>query len=69
MAALVARVVGTWGRLDGAINNAGIAGPFKPLTDYSLDEWNQVLAVDLTAVFLGLKYEIPQMVARAAARS
>ena len=57
-------VVETWGRLDCAINNAGIAGPFKPLTEYTLDEWNQVVAVDLTAVFLGLKYEIPQMLAQ-----
>ena len=64
MAALVARVVGTWGRLDCAINNAGITGPFKPLTEYTLDEWNQVVAVDLTAVFLGLKHEIPQMLAQ-----
>jgi NAD(P)-dependent dehydrogenase (short-subunit alcohol dehydrogenase family) len=64
VAALVAGVVETWGRLDCAINNAGIAGPYKPLPEYTLDEWNQVLAIDLTAVFLGLKYEIPQMVSQ-----
>ena len=64
VAGLVARVVDTWGRLDGAINNAGIAGPGKFIPDYSLDEWNQVLAVNLTGIFLGLKYEIPQMVSQ-----
>ena len=51
--ALVARVVETWGRLDGAINNAGIAARAGSLPDYSLDDWNQVLAVNLTGVFLG----------------
>jgi 2,5-dichloro-2,5-cyclohexadiene-1,4-diol dehydrogenase 1 len=64
VAALVARVVDRWGRLDGAINNAGISGPGKLIPDYTLDEWNQVLAVNLTGIFLGLKYEIPQMVSQ-----
>ena len=62
VAALVSRVVDTWGRLDGAINNAGITGPYKYTPEYTLDEWNQVFAVNLTGIFLGLKYEIPQMV-------
>jgi NAD(P)-dependent dehydrogenase (short-subunit alcohol dehydrogenase family) len=62
VAALVSRVVDTWGRLDGAINNAGITGPYKYTPEYTLEEWNQVFAVNLTGIFLGLKYEIPQMV-------
>jgi NAD(P)-dependent dehydrogenase (short-subunit alcohol dehydrogenase family) len=62
VAGLVARVVDTWGRLDAAINNAGITGPYKFTPEYSLDEWNHVLAINLTGIFLGLKHEIPQMV-------
>lgn len=64
VAAAVATAVDRWGRLDAAINNAGINGPAKFAADYTLDEWNTVLAVNLTGVFLGLKYEIPQMVAQ-----
>ena len=60
----VATAVDRWGRLDAAINNAGINGPTKPIADYTLDEWNTVLAINLTGVFLGLKYEIPQMLAQ-----
>jgi NAD(P)-dependent dehydrogenase (short-subunit alcohol dehydrogenase family) len=60
----VAAAVDRWGRLDAAINNAGTTGPTKPTAEYSLEEWNQVVALNLTGVFLGLKYEIPQMVAQ-----
>jgi len=60
----VATAVDRWDRLDAAINNAGINGPTKPIADYTLDEWNTVLSINLTGVFLGLKYEIPQMLAQ-----
>ena len=60
----VATAVDRWGRLDAAINNAGINGPTKLVADYTLDEWNTVLAINLTGVFLGLKYEVPQMLAQ-----
>jgi len=60
----VATAVDRWGRLDAAINNAGTTGPTKPTADYTLEEWNQVVALNLTGVFLGLKYEIPQMLAQ-----
>ncbi len=64
VAAAVAAAVDRWGRLDCAINNAGTTGPTKPTADYTLDEWNAVVALNLTGVFLGLKHEIPQMVAQ-----
>jgi NAD(P)-dependent dehydrogenase (short-subunit alcohol dehydrogenase family) len=64
VATAVATAVDRWGRLDAAINNAGTTGPTKPVADYSLEEWNAVLALNLTGVFLGLKYEIPQMVSQ-----
>jgi len=64
VAAAVAAGVDRWGRLDCAINNAGTTGPTKPTADYSLEEWNSVVALNLTGVFLGLKHQIPQMVAQ-----
>jgi NAD(P)-dependent dehydrogenase (short-subunit alcohol dehydrogenase family) len=61
VAAAVAAAVDTFGRLDGAINNAGTTGPSASTADYSLEDWNRVLALNLTGVFLGLKYEIPAL--------
>jgi NAD(P)-dependent dehydrogenase (short-subunit alcohol dehydrogenase family) len=66
VAAAVAAAIVRWGRLDGALNNAGTTGPSAPTADYSLEDWNRVLALNLTGVFLGLKHEIPPMVAQGA---
>lgn len=41
-----------WGRLDVAVNNAGITGGSKVTWETTDEEWHRVLAVDLTAVFL-----------------
>ena len=43
------------GDIDGIVANAGINGPTKPLWDYSLDEWQSVMSVDLTGVFLSVQ--------------
>jgi len=60
--ALISTAVETYGRLDCAHNNAGISGGGRALTaDYAEDMWHQVLAVNLTGVWLCMKYEIPQM--------
>ncbi len=50
-----------FGQLDVAINNAGITGDLAPLADYSLEGWNKVIAVNLSSVFYGMKYQIPAM--------
>ncbi len=59
--ALVHQAVESFGRLDFACNNAGIGGAQYPTADYPIDDWYRVLQVNLTGVFLCMKYEIPQM--------
>jgi NAD(P)-dependent dehydrogenase (short-subunit alcohol dehydrogenase family) len=62
VAEMVAGVVRTYGRLDCAVNNAGIAGAaFTPATEYSEEVWDRVLAINLKGVWLCMKHEIPQM--------
>ena len=60
--ALVARTVQHFGKLNYAFNNAGIEGdPFVPLAELSEATWHDVIAVNLTAVFLCMKHEIPHI--------
>jgi NAD(P)-dependent dehydrogenase (short-subunit alcohol dehydrogenase family) len=59
--AMVAKAVDTYGRLDCAFNNAGIGGRGALTHEYSEEEWNRVLAVNLTGVWLCMKAEIIQM--------
>jgi NAD(P)-dependent dehydrogenase (short-subunit alcohol dehydrogenase family) len=59
--ALVNKAVQTYGRLDCAHNNAGVPGPNKSITEISEERWDQVIAVNLTGVWLCMKYEIAQM--------
>ncbi len=62
IAALVARTVEHFGKLNYAFNNAGIEGdPFVPLAESSEATWDEVIAVNLTAVFLCMKHEIPHI--------
>ncbi|WP_295047887.1 SDR family oxidoreductase [uncultured Paracoccus sp.] len=61
---LIACATDRFGGLDIALNNAGITGPARPLADLSPDDWHDVLAVNLTAAFLGARAQIPAMLAR-----
>lgn len=58
---LVAQTVEAFGRLDVAVNNAGISGESASVADVTLEDWNKVLSVNLTGVFLCAKYELSQM--------
>lgn len=68
VAALIAHAMATYGRLDRAVNNAGIEGVVAPTADYPDDVWHRVLAVNLTGVWLCLKHELPPMVAQGGGR-
>jgi len=58
---LVAETLKAFGRLDIAVNNAGIGGPPALTGDYPLDGWHQVINVNLNGVFYGMRYQIPAM--------
>jgi len=60
--ALVDLAVSKFGRLDFAFNNAGISGEVKPLAEVSEENWDQVIAINLSAVFHGMRFQIPAMV-------
>lgn len=59
--AMVLKTVELYGSLDCAFNNAGIEGTSASIAEYPLDAWNRVIGVNLTGVFLCMKYEIEQM--------
>jgi NAD(P)-dependent dehydrogenase (short-subunit alcohol dehydrogenase family) len=60
---LVKRTVEAYGRLDIAVNNAGIGGGNMPLVEVSEELFDGVIATNLKGIFLGMKYEIPAMLA------
>lgn len=62
-AAIAAFTLTTFGRLDVLVNNAGIFR-IKPLTDTSIDDWNQMIAINQTGVFLGMKVAAPIMISQ-----
>jgi NAD(P)-dependent dehydrogenase (short-subunit alcohol dehydrogenase family) len=59
--AMVAKTVATYGRIDCAFNNAGIEGEFSSTAECSLENWQRVIAINLSGVFYCMKYEIPEM--------
>ena len=61
---MVTYTVGTFGRLDYAVNNAGVEGQFASVVDLLEEEWDRVLDINLKGTFLCLKYEARAMLAR-----
>jgi NAD(P)-dependent dehydrogenase (short-subunit alcohol dehydrogenase family) len=62
--ALVATAVARFGGLDIGFNNAGAVGAMKPVPELNVEEWHEALETNLTAAFLGAKYQVPAMLDR-----
>jgi NAD(P)-dependent dehydrogenase (short-subunit alcohol dehydrogenase family) len=60
--ALIAACLETFGRLDFAVNNAGLDGDTCSLADQSAETCRRVIEVNLMGVFLGMKHQLPAMV-------
>jgi NAD(P)-dependent dehydrogenase (short-subunit alcohol dehydrogenase family) len=61
MEALVDFAVTTYGKLDIAVNNAGIGGEQNPIAEMSIEGWQKIIAVNLNSLFYGMKYQIGAM--------
>lgn len=59
--AMVRTAVETYGGLDVAVNNAGIAANYEPMADLSTSDWQRVIDVNLTGVWRCMKHEIDAM--------
>ena len=59
--ALAGAAVEEFGALHVAVNNAGIGGPSAPVGEYPVDGWDRVIAINLSGVFYGMRYQIPAM--------
>lgn len=62
--AMVEAAIQAFGRLDIAVNNAGIGGESAPTGSYTIDGWNRVININLNGVFYCMRYEIPRMLER-----
>ena len=58
---LVQQTLDVYGRLDAAFNNAGDGHMPTPLADIKVEDFQRAIRVNLTGVFLSMKYEIPAM--------
>ena len=58
---IVKAPVERWGRLDIVVNNAGITGRSFPIHELTEDDWNKVIACDLTSVFLVCRAAVRHM--------
>jgi 3-oxoacyl-[acyl-carrier protein] reductase len=61
---LARRATAVYGRIDILVNNAGISIPYHPLHEVPFEEWQRVLAINLTGPFLLCQAILPGMLAR-----
>ncbi len=60
-AAAIDSLIKRWGRLDILVNNAGIALPAEPVQNTTIDQFDQLVDVNLRSVFLGCKLAYPHL--------
>ncbi|EHL99752.1 putative 3-alpha-(or 20-beta)-hydroxysteroid dehydrogenase [Lentilactobacillus parafarraginis F0439] len=58
---VIDQTIAKFGKVDILVNNAGVGGVNGPLEDLSLEDWQQVIDINLTGNFLGEKYAINAM--------
>lgn len=61
VAAMVSFAVEKTGALHGLVNNAGIGGPSAPTGSYDIDGWQKVIDINLSGVFYGMRFGIPEI--------
>jgi len=61
VAGMVATTIERHGRLDAAMNNAGISDDQHSWIDFPTERWERMIAVNLGSVFLGMKHQLAQM--------
>jgi len=59
--AMMQHIIKTYGRLDGAFNNAGISGPSSSFADYPDEAFDQIIQTDLKSVWTCMQLQIKQM--------
>ena len=64
VAAMVSAAIERFKRIDILVNNAGVNLPYRAVVDLSLDEWNRVVATNLTGPFLCCRAVVPVMIAQ-----
>ena len=61
---VTSQAIDRFGRIDAAVNNAGIEGRFGPVQDATVDDFDRIIGVNLKGVWLGLKYQVAHMLER-----
>lgn len=59
---LVRDTIKAFGALHIAVNNAGVGSEFSAIADVKLEDWQKVIDINLSGVFYGMKYQIPEMI-------
>jgi NAD(P)-dependent dehydrogenase (short-subunit alcohol dehydrogenase family) len=60
--AFIDKAVSTYGRLDAIWANAGVSGGLVPLSEQTVEHWQEILRINLLGPFLAIKYTMPHMI-------